>query len=256
MRVVVCCKAVPVDVEAEKVEVVDGEIRTNSGELFINEVDEYAIEAALSLKKKFGVETWAMTFGPLRSQEALYIALAKGIDNVQRVEGDTERPEMIANGLIAALKDLQPKLILSGVQSLDWMGGEVGVYIAHGLGMAVAYAVVEILDLNEEAVRIRKEIGGGRKIEMGLRLPAVLCIQSGIHPLQYVSAMKRKKVRGIPVQVWDNPEQAALPENIRGLAGYQAVRASAPEARTHAEMITGEMPEKIAKILEIIRKNL
>lgn len=256
MKVVVCCKAVPVDVEPHQVAVADGEIKTGSRDLFINEADEYALEAALALKKVSGVETWALTLGTLRSQEALYIAIAKGIDHVMRVEGDTERPEVIAAGLIGVLKELRPELVFTGVQSQDWMGGEVGIYIAGALGMSIGYAVVEIVELDEQSVRVRKEIGGGRKLETVLKLPAMLCIQSGIQPLQYVSAMRRKKVRGTPITVGGTIDEIEMAPEISALMRYRAIEASAPEARTHAEMFTGERPEKIAKLLEIIRKNL
>ncbi len=250
MKIVVCCKAVPVDVDVERVRVVDGEIRTSCKELFINEVDEYALEAALALKKSCNAEVWAVTVGSLMSQEALYTALAKGVDHVLRIEGETERPEMIAAKLIGALKTMAPDLVLTGVQSLDWMGGEVGVYVGEGLRMPVAYAVVEIVAVDEKSVRVIKEIGGGRKAEMVLDLPAVLCVQSGVQTLQYVSSIKRRKVRGTFIDVRDNDAAADRPERI------QAVRVSAPVDRKHAEMITGERTEKIRKVLEIIRKNL
>lgn len=256
MRVVVCCKAVPVDVEADDVQVLDGQIRTNPRDLFINEVDEYALEAALALKKVRDAEIWAITVGPLRAQEALYLAMAKGIDKVLRVETEADTPELTASALIAVLSELKPDLVLTGVQSLDWMGGQVGIYVAHGLGMPVGYAAVEITGLEESSVRIRKEIGGGRKAEMTLSLPAVLCVQSGIQPLQYVSAMRRRKMRGTPVTCWGSISKSDMPRNLSGVMRYRPLAASAPESRTHAEIIAGERSEKIARVLDIMRKNL
>jgi electron transfer flavoprotein beta subunit len=250
MKVVACCKAVPVDIGPERVQAVDGEMRTNGRELFINEGDEYALEAGLMLKREYNAEVWAVTAGSLMSQEALYLALAKGIDNVLRINGDSERPEKIAGKLIIALRDMAPDLVLTGVQSTDWMGGEVGVYIAEGLGMPVGYAVVSILAVDDTSIRVIKEIGGGRKVEEVLTLPAVLCIQSGIERLQYVSAMKKKKVRGTPVNVLD-PTIA-----IDNLDRLRVSTVSAPESKEYAELITGERTERIAKVLEIIKKNI
>ena len=91
MRAVVCCKAVPLDVTPDSVQVVDGAISCSSGDLYINEFDEYALEVAIALKKLYDVETWAVTVGSLTAQEALYIALARGIDNVLRIGGDIGR---------------------------------------------------------------------------------------------------------------------------------------------------------------------
>lgn len=123
MRVAICCKGVPVDIPLESVHIVNGDIHSKDTDFYINEMDAYALEAALSLKNLYAAETIALTVGPLRSQEVLYIALAKGIDQVQRIDGETSRPELIASGLIPALKQINPQLILTGVQSEDWMGG-------------------------------------------------------------------------------------------------------------------------------------
>ena len=88
MRVAVCCKGVPIEPTVESVQVVDGDIHFKDTDLYINEWDAYALEAALSLKNSYGAETIALTLGPLRAQEVLHIALAKGIDQVLRIDGE------------------------------------------------------------------------------------------------------------------------------------------------------------------------
>ncbi|OGO44622.1 MAG: hypothetical protein A2Z05_07810 [Chloroflexi bacterium RBG_16_60_22] len=244
------------DVTADSVSVVDGDLRCNVGELYINEFDEYALEAAMALKKTYSAETFAVTVGSLRSQEALYMALAKGIDNVARINGDTSHPELVAGALISFLKEIGPQIILVGVQSEDWMGSEVGPYIAEGLGASLGFAVVEITELNDSQVRVKKEIGGGDKTDVILTLPAVLCVQSGIHQLQYVSALRRRKVRDLPVKMWGKLEDIALPDNIKGIMNYRMKEVAAPEGESQAVMIPGDKSEKAKAILEILKKNL
>jgi electron transfer flavoprotein beta subunit len=247
MRVAVCCKGVPSETLFESVHVVDGDIQFRDTEFYINEFDAYALEAAIGLKSSNKAETVALTVGPLRAQEVLYIALAKGIDQVLRIEGETSVPDLIARGLVSPLRELKPDLVLVGVQSEDWMGGEVGIYVAEALDMGLAYAVVDISELSDTDVRVLKEIGGGRKAEMRLKLPAVLCVQSGIRPLRYVSAMKRQKVRNTPIKLWGKiAKDVAAPFAIKDV--------SLPSREGQAEMITGERPEKARKLLEIISK--
>jgi electron transfer flavoprotein beta subunit len=254
MRVVICCKGVPREPTVESVCVAGGEIRFGDTELYINESDAYALEAAVSLKNAYKAETVALTVGPLRAQEVLYIALAKGIDQALRIDGDTSLPERIAGGLIHPLRELAPQLILTGVQSEDWMGGEVGVYLSRALGMALAYAVVEISDLDETHVRVKKEIGGGKKAEMRLRLPAVLCVQSGIQRLRYLSNVKRQKARDLPVKLSGKLDPEKVRQKIPGMMAYEAREVSLPSREGHAEMIEGPRPEKAGRLLEIIRK--
>jgi electron transfer flavoprotein beta subunit len=252
MRIVVCCKGVPIDATLESVSISNGDIRFKDTDFYINEFDAYALEAALALKKLYGAETVALTLGPLRTQEVLYIALAKGIDQVLRIDGETSLPELITSGLIPAVREIGSKLILVGVQSEDWMGGEVGIYLSQALNMGLAYAVIEICELNETHVRVKKEIGGGRKAEVRLRLPAVLCVQSGIQPLRYLSMMKRQKARNNPIKLWGKLDMDGARKMISGMMAYGVKEVSLPSKEGHAEMITGDRSEKARKLLEII----
>ncbi len=252
MRVAVCCKGVPVDPMLESVQIIDGDIQYKDTEYYINEVDTYALEAAIALKAAYKTETVALTVGPLRAQEVLYIAIAKGIDQVIRIDGETSLPDLIAGGLNLPLKELAPQLILVGVQSEDWMGGEVGIYLAQALNMGMAFAVVEICELNETHVRIKKEIGGGRKAELQLKLPAILCVQTGIQPLRYLSAMKRQKARNAPIKSGGKLDRENIKQMISGMLTYDLKEVSLPSKEGHAEMITGERPERAKKILKII----
>lgn len=247
MRVAVCCKGVPSDTLIDSVHIVNGDIQFRDTDFYINEFDAYALEAAIALKSSHKAETIALTVGPLRAQEVLYIALAKGIDQVLRIDGETSLPDLIAKGLIPPLKELSPQLVLVGVQSEDWMGGEVGIYLAEGLQMGLAYAVVDICEINDTHVRVLKEIGGGKKAEVRLKLPAVLCVQSGIRLLRYVSAMKRQKVRNTPIKLWGRLDS-------KGPFPYEIKEVSLPSREGRAEMIEGDRAEKAKKLLEIISK--
>jgi electron transfer flavoprotein beta subunit len=253
MRVVVCCKAVPIDTKIESVQIVNGDIQFRDTEFYINEFDAYALDTALTLKKLCGAETIALTVGPLRAQEVLYIAIAKGIDRVLRIDGETIRPELIASGLIPVLQEIHPDLILAGAHSEDWMGGEVGIYLAQALNLGVAYAVIEICDLNSTHIRIKKEIGGGKLAEVRLKLPAVLCVQSGIQPLSYVSMIKRQKARNTLIKLGGELDRASVMQALSGMAGYGLKKVSVPSEKAHAVMIQGDRSEMVSKILDIIK---
>jgi len=240
----------------ESIAIVDGDIHFKDTDFYINEIDAYALEAALFLKNAYKAETIALSLGPLRTQEVLYFAIAKGIDQVLRIDRETSRPELIASGLIPALKEIRPEIILVGAQSEDWMGGEVGIYLAQGLNMALAFAVIEICELNDTKMRIKKEIGGGRKAEVILKLPAVLCVQSGIQPLRYLSAMKRQKARNTPIKSWKKLDVEDARKIVPSMMAYELTGVSSPSTEGHAEMITGDRTEKARKLLEIISSSV
>lgn len=51
MRVAVCCKGIPINPVLESVKIVNGDVRCENGDIYINEFDAYALEAALFLEK-------------------------------------------------------------------------------------------------------------------------------------------------------------------------------------------------------------
>ena len=254
MRIAICCKGVPIDMAVDVVNNADGDINYTGTNFYINEFDSYAVETALNLKQKYNMETIAISLGPLRSQEVLYFALAKGIDKAIRIDGQTGRPEMIASGLLPVLKEVDPQLVLAGVQSEDWMGAEVGIYLAQALNMSRAYAVTEIKEINESEVRVKKELGAGKTAEVVLKLPAVLCIQSGIHPLQYIPKGRLKRARSLPINMGGSVDPKDVKEKIPGMTSYEVVSVEEPSREGQAEMITGERSEKAKKLIEIFSK--
>ena len=44
-------------------------------------------------------------------------------------------------------------------------------------------------------MKVRKELGGGRSAELRLQLPALLCMQTGIQPLNYVPPARMLRAR-------------------------------------------------------------
>ncbi len=256
IRVAVCCKGVPVDPVLESIQIIDGDIYYKDTEYYINEVDAYALEAAMAIKNAYKAETIALTVGPLRAQEVLYIAIAKGIDRVIRIDGETSHPELIAGALIPTLKEIAPQIILVGVQSEDWMGGVVGIYLAQALQFGMAFAVVEICEVTETHILIKKEIGGGRKAELRLKLPSVLCVQTGIQPLRYLSAMKRQKARSSPIRSGGKLDREGITQMISGMLTYKLKDIALPSKEGYAEIITGERHEIAKKVLEIIRNSV
>jgi len=240
----------------DSVEISKGDMKIRGTDLYINEIDDYALEAAMAIKKTYGAETFALTMGTLKSQEILYYAVAKGIDKVIRADGETGRPELVASTLIPALKEINPDLLLVGVQSEDWGGGEVGIYLSQALDMGLVYAVLEICEVNDKTVRVKKELGGGKMAELTVELPAVLCVASGIQPLQYLSAVKRKKARDATINPGGKLNLESAQTNIPGMLAYQFDEVCETPRGALAEMITGTRQEKAAKLLSIIQDSV
>jgi electron transfer flavoprotein beta subunit len=247
MKIVVCCKAVPGLVTELKVGP-DGKSVQYQGQLLaINECDEYALEEALALKRAYGGDVTVITMGNIKAQDILYFALAKGADKAVRVDCESHDPRIASTVLAAALKKLEFDLVLTGTQSRDTLGGQVGIAAANLLGLPFAYSVVDIEVAGGNAIKVRKELGGGRHAEVELLLPALLCVQTGIQPLTFVPPARRMRARQQPVSSFSLADLGLQPEQLTP-QGYRFVSVRPPE-RTHQVQFLEGSPQEIATAL-------
>lgn len=249
-KIVVCLKAVPEYVD--KVSLVKGEnkLKYESSSLFINESDEYALEQAVVLKKQYGSEISLITIGTLTSQNILYQGIAKGADKAIRIDSEIIDPHITSKILKDVLKNMEYDLILTGVESRDYMASHVGVSLAVKLGIPFAYAVTNILSVdNQRKIKIIKELGGGLGQVMEISLPALLCIQSGAVPRTYTSTQKILKARSKPIETlqYNNTE---VEDDMK------IVDIFLPKEKHRVEFIEGQPKEVAIKILSKIRQGL
>ncbi|HXG52018.1 MAG TPA: electron transfer flavoprotein subunit beta/FixA family protein [candidate division Zixibacteria bacterium] len=246
MKIVVCCKAVPGVVTGVAIEPGGKALRYEGQFLAMNECDESALEEALALKRAHGGEVTALTMGPITALDVQYVALAKGADRAVRVDAVAHDPRGTARVLAAALGKLDYDLILTGAQSRDTLAGQVGIAIAHRLGIPFAYAVVDV-EVTAGAVRVRKELGGGRYARAELPLPALLCVQTGIQPLTYVPPARMMRARQQPVRSLSLADLGVEPDELVP-RGYRFVEVFQPRRTSRVELLDGT-PETVAAAL-------
>jgi electron transfer flavoprotein beta subunit len=255
MRIVVCCKAVPGLVTELKVGP-DGKSVQYQGQLLaINECDEYALEEALALKRAHGGQVTVITMGNIKAQDILYFALAKGADKAVRVDCESQDPRVASTVLAAALKKLEFDLVLTGTQSRDTLGGQVGIAAANLLGLPFAYSVVGVEVPDEKTIKARKELGGGRYAEVELFLPALLCVQTGIQPLTFVPPARRMRARQQPVSSFSLTDLGLKSEQVTP-QGYRFVRVRPPERKHQVQFVEGSPQEIASALLAKIQESL
>ncbi len=167
----------------------------------MNESDEYAVEEALALKRQVGGQVAVVSLGLQAGQEAVYKALAKGVDRALRIEASFLNPARTALTLATVLRKEPYDLILTGVESSDVMASYVGAGVAARLRIPFAFAVTGIEFTNEKKLIVTKEIGGGTSKKVEMPLPAVLSVQSGIRPLTYTAYSRIVLSRRRPVEI-------------------------------------------------------
>jgi electron transfer flavoprotein beta subunit len=255
MNIVVCCKAVPGLVTDLKVGA-DGKSLQYQGQLLsINECDEYALEEALDLKRKHGGQITAISMGNIKALDILYYALAKGADKAIRVDCETHDPRVASTVLAAALRKLDFDLVLTGTQSRDTLGGQVGIATANQLGIPFSYAVVAVERCENSTVTVRKELGGGRYAQIELMLPALLCVQTGIQPLTFVPPARRIRARQQPVASFSLVDLGLQADQLAP-QGYRFVELRRPERIHQVELLQGNSQEIATALLKRIQESL
>src|SRR4030095_10428143 len=128
----------------------------------------------------------------------------RGADRAIHVESDalaTADAVTVASALAAASKGEGVDLVLTGLPCDDQGLGQVGVVLAETLGMPHATIIMEV-QKTDGGLRVKRELEGGWFQWVGLPMPALLTIQSGINQLRYatlkgIMAAKKKEIRKV-----------------------------------------------------------
>jgi len=195
MEIIVCVKRVPLTQEVDlEINPQKTDVRKDMLAYAINEWDNYAIEEAIVLKEKHGGNVTAVTVGAEEDEEVLRRCLAMGADKAIRVETGGLLPDSFAVAKILAqvIKGMPHDLVLTGVQADDLNEGSVGTMAAELLNLAHAAVVTGVAPEGDGAT-VRVELEGGMEEVSRIKLPALLCIQTGINEPRYVSIMGIRK---------------------------------------------------------------
>ncbi len=185
--------------------------------------------ARFSVKEKLGGEVVVCSMGPQRVKSVIKDALARGADRAIHVVGDNLgqlSPYAAATALVAAIREENPDLVLTGLQSDDYGYGQTGVIMAELLGMPHATIAIEV-DASADKLRVKRELESGWYQWYSMPLPALLTIQSGISQIRYatlkgIMAAKKKEIKEVtpPAEVVDRPthqriEKIYLPQKTK-----------------------------------------
>src|SRR4030066_2026484 len=197
MNIIVCIKRVPETTDADVFIDKSGKDIDKTGLVFdLNEWDSYAIEEAILLKEKLGGTVTVISMGGEDSNESLRKCLAMGADDAMRLTDPafTESDGFVTAKILSeAIRKIPYDLILTGTQAEDDGYGQVGVAMAKLLGIPHA-TLINRLEVQDQKVKVHRELEGGLESVFEIDLPAVLTIQTGINEPRNVSIMGLRKV--------------------------------------------------------------
>lgn len=186
MNIVVCINHVP-DTETKVKIGADGKTIDPTGvNYMLSPYDEFAIEAALQMKEKFGGSTTAVSLGSDAHKETLRKALAMGVEKAILLKDASVRDSYsVAFALAHELKPMNPDVVLFGKQSIDYYNEQIPGIVAEMLGIPSISVVIKI-DIQNSKVICEREIEGGHEI-VESQLPVVITAQKGLNNPRYPS---------------------------------------------------------------------
>ena len=250
MRIAVLVKAV---VEPEsRIELgTDGEVQRANFRYELNEYDLYAVEEGIRMAELHEAEVTVVSAGPEEAVQSLRKGLAMGATDaifvpVEESMGDAF---LSATVLAAALKPIQPDLVLAGVESNDLGGSQVGVLVAEQLGYVAATMTISVEVGNDGVLNVRRELEGGNFVDVNLQMPAVLTIQTGINEPRYPSlkgimAAKRKDLVRLELSSLD----------LSGSQLVETIEYSYPPQRERAQMLEGSSEAIAGELVSLLRE--
>jgi electron transfer flavoprotein beta subunit len=180
----------------------------------------------------------------------LFTTAAKGADRLIKLTGvdEEEKPTNIslAKTLADLIKDINPDLILNGVQAHDDTSGDLAPLLAELLGLPyVGY--ISGVSVENGSAKAFKEYPGGILAEMEITLPAVLGIQASEEPPRYVAISKVRQMMSTATIEEISGESLEIEGKVKINRMYL------PEPAEKAEMLEGseeEIAEKLTSIFQ------
>ena len=241
MRILCCVKRVPIT-GGKMVLTADGQaLETKHLGFTISPHEECAVEEAV----RIGGEVVVLTLGPAEAEEQLRDCMAIGADRGILLQTAEEwDAQSTAAAIVDAIRAEEPfDLILFGNESADAAGFQVGIRVAHALGLPVVTGLKKI-EVQGDRVRCERDVGGARDVYEA-PLPAVLTVLEGLNLPRYPSVPGRLRAKSKPLDVVEpsRPEQR-----------LEKLRLVVPEGQRKQAEVLGEGAAAAPRVVEVMRE--
>jgi electron transfer flavoprotein beta subunit len=259
MNIIVCIKQVPETTEVRINPETNTLIREGVKSI-INPFDMYAIEEGVRFKERFGGKVTVITMGPPQAEAALREAISMGADEGVLVcdrafaGSDTWATSYTLAGAIKKLGSFD--LILCGKQASDGDTAQVGPGISTHLDIPQVTYVKKIEEVKEKVMRVERMLEEGYEV-IETPMPVLLTVVKEINEPRIPSLRGMMRAKQAKIILWTQKELNLDPEQI-GLCGSptQVVKIFTPPHRTGGLMFSGEIPEIVGKLVELLKNEV
>lgn len=239
MKILVCISKSPDT--TSKIAFTDGNTKfdENGVQYIVNPYDEwYALVRALEIKETSGGNVTIITVGAAADEAVIRKALAIGADDAVRIDADPKDAYYTAAQIAAYAKANQFDLVMTGKETINYNGSQVGGMIAEDLDVPFVSLATK-LDVNGTTLRLEQEIAGGIQV-IEVALPAVVSCAKGMAEQRIPNMRGIMAARTKPLQVVPATEA----EDLTAYASY-----SLPEAKKAVKLIDPNNMDELVNLL-------
>src|SRR4051794_20078240 len=256
MNVAVCVKQIPDPATPGQLD--ENNWLKREGKLILDDSDAYGVEMALQLVDKAGGgEVTLVSMAPNSEVSGLRTALAMGAHKAILISDDTLKGSdalATAKVLAAAIKRVEPDLVVAATESTDGYTGTLPVQVAELLGLpALTFAKhIEITDGN---VKIDRQTEAGYD-EVTSPLPALVTVTAGVVEPRYPSFKGIMAAKNKPVEQLTVADLGVDAAQVGGAgSGQEITSVQAAEERKAGEIVEdeGDAHERIIQFLEQLK---
>lgn len=215
--------------------------------------EECAVEEAVQIVKEHGGKSTVLTLGEPDAEAQLRYAMAMGVDAAVQVvteEGEDWGPIPTAEALTQAIQATEASngekfdLLLFGNESADSGGYQVGIRVAHALGLPCVTGV-KAIEFDGDKVIAKREAGGGGWEIYEVPMPAMITVKEGLNLPRYPSVpgrlrAKRKSVEKLSYE--------------RGEDGLKKIRLLTPSEEGNQVEILGHGTDAAARVVDLLEE--
>jgi len=239
MKILVCISKAPDT--TTKIDFTEGNTKFNENnvQFIVNPYDEwYALVRGLELKEAHGGSVTIITVGTSLDEPTMRKALAIGADDAVRIDAEAKDGFFVAKQISEYAKVQGYDLILTGKETINYNGSQVGGMIAEWLDIPYL-SLASKLEITGNTATVELEVKGGEQA-VEVVLPSVISCAKGMAEQRIPNMRGIMAARTKPLQV--------VPA-IEASAGSEIVNYELPPAKSSVKLID---PNNMAELVELL----
>jgi electron transfer flavoprotein beta subunit len=239
MKILVCISKSPDT--TSKIAFTEGNTKfdENGVQFIVNPYDEwYALVRAIELQETQGAHVTTITVGTAADDSIIRKALAIGANDAVRINSEAKDAYFVAAQIANYAKDNGYDLVLTGKETIDYNGSQVGGMIAE-LMDAPFVSLASRLEVNGNSASLDREITGGLE-EVEANLPLVVSCAKGM------AEQRIPNMRGI-MAARTKPLTVLEPRATEELTSF--VSYDLPPAKSACKMLTADDMDQLVELL-------